>query len=135
MRYIIHLYLVLGNCTQVHFQCTVVPKYISQNPVLVLVLVLQHFLCTCTESMYLPQPCLDPVNLMSKVDPPSPLQKLAFDLEQDVLFSSQLGRRLVWKVVGRFVGVSRSGPAKCRNNTYNDVKSKRMDMPEILIEC
>ena len=42
MRYIIHLYLVLGNRTQVHLQCTwVVPKYISQNPVLVLVL--EHF--------------------------------------------------------------------------------------------
>ena len=40
MRYIIHLYLVLGNCTQVHLQCTwVAPKYISQNPVLVL----EHF--------------------------------------------------------------------------------------------
>ena len=37
MRYIIHLYLVLGNCTQVRLQCTwVVPKYILQNPVLVL---------------------------------------------------------------------------------------------------
>ena len=44
MRYIIHLYLVLGNCTQVHLQSTwVVPKYISQNPVLV------HFYCTCTQ--------------------------------------------------------------------------------------
>ena len=44
MRYIIHLYLVLGECTQVHFQCTwVVPEYISQNPVLVLVIVLEQF--------------------------------------------------------------------------------------------
>ena len=44
MRYIIHLYLVLGNCTQVHLKCTwVVPKYISQNPLLVLVLVLEQF--------------------------------------------------------------------------------------------
>ena len=40
MRYIIHLYLLLDNCTQVHLRCTwVVPKYISQNPVLVL----EHF--------------------------------------------------------------------------------------------
>ena len=46
MRYIIHLHLVLGNWTQVHLQCTwVVPKYISQNPVLVL----EHFQCTCTQ--------------------------------------------------------------------------------------
>ena len=39
--YLYELYytFVLGNCTQVHLQCTwVVPKYISQNPVLVLVL-------------------------------------------------------------------------------------------------
>ena len=37
MRYIIYLYLVLGNRTQVHLQRTrVVPMYISQNPVLAL---------------------------------------------------------------------------------------------------
>ena len=42
MGYIIHLYLVLINCTQVHLQRTwVVPKYIPQNPVLVLVI--EHF--------------------------------------------------------------------------------------------
>ena len=66
MRYIKHLYLVLGNCTQVHLQCTwVVPKYISQNPVLVLLLVLEHFQCTCTCTQVLsrctyPNPALTP---------------------------------------------------------------------------
>ena len=50
MRYIIHLYLVLGNCTQVHLQCTwVVPKYTSPNPVLVLVLEIFYCTCTCTQ--------------------------------------------------------------------------------------
>ena len=44
MCYIIHLYLVLGNCTQAHLQCTwVVPKYILQNSVLV------HLQGTCTQ--------------------------------------------------------------------------------------
>ena len=38
--YALYYTFVLGNCTQVHLQCTwVVPKYISQNPVLVL----KHF--------------------------------------------------------------------------------------------
>ena len=60
MRYIIHLYSVLGNCTQVHLKCTwVLPKNISQNPVLVLVRTwtILMYLYPSTVSMYLPQPC------------------------------------------------------------------------------
>ena len=61
MRYNMHLYLVLCNCTQVHLQCTwEVPKYISQN--LVLVLVLEHFECTCTCTQVLSRcTCPNPV--------------------------------------------------------------------------